>query len=228
MSLDMPLVHPGHKPPTRPPPPANYDPDGMGHPDMTPFGVDGVDARSGDVMWIVAPTVSIVLVVLLLCVVVLFRKRRGALAKEHDAGRGGSAVDKPLLGNERGGVGIIAAGGGGGGAGVGGGSAYGGSLGRAGSAFGGANYDYAGSGMGGLGAPSDPVELRRLNFQTPGMMSHPPIPVSELSNHIEMLKANDNTLFSQEYEVSNNDCNDLICYFSFDFIITILPTLLQF
>ena len=51
-------------------------------------------------------------------------------------------------------------------------------------------------------APSDPVEMRRLNFQTPGMMSHPPIPISELSNHIERLKSNDNLKFSQEYEVS--------------------------
>ncbi|XP_051170943.1 tyrosine-protein phosphatase Lar isoform X3 [Leptopilina boulardi] len=49
-------------------------------------------------------------------------------------------------------------------------------------------------------APSDPVEMRRLNFQTPGMMSHPPIPISELGNHIERLKANDNLKFSQEYE----------------------------
>ncbi|XP_066151280.1 tyrosine-protein phosphatase Lar isoform X3 [Euwallacea fornicatus] len=49
-------------------------------------------------------------------------------------------------------------------------------------------------------APSDPVEQRRLNFQTPAMISHPPIPVSELANHIERLKANDNLKFSQEYE----------------------------
>ncbi|XP_023318195.1 tyrosine-protein phosphatase Lar isoform X3 [Trichogramma pretiosum] len=49
-------------------------------------------------------------------------------------------------------------------------------------------------------APSDPVEMRRLNFQTPGMISHPPIPISELSNHIDRLKANDNLKFSQEYE----------------------------
>ncbi|XP_035214536.1 tyrosine-protein phosphatase Lar-like [Stegodyphus dumicola] len=48
--------------------------------------------------------------------------------------------------------------------------------------------------------PTDPVEIRRINYQTPAMMSHPPIPVSELSNHIERLKANDNILFSQEYE----------------------------
>ncbi|XP_056883722.1 receptor-type tyrosine-protein phosphatase S isoform X47 [Takifugu flavidus] len=62
--------------------------------------------------------------------------------------------------------------------------------------------------------PTDPVELRRLNFQTPGsgasshpsnlhlssMTSHPPIPVTELADHLERLKANDNLKFSQEYE----------------------------
>ncbi|CAH1184278.1 unnamed protein product [Phyllotreta striolata] len=49
-------------------------------------------------------------------------------------------------------------------------------------------------------APSDPVEMRRLNFQTPAMISHPPIHITELSNHIERLKANDNIKFAQEYE----------------------------
>ncbi|XP_057200362.1 receptor-type tyrosine-protein phosphatase S isoform X20 [Triplophysa rosa] len=62
--------------------------------------------------------------------------------------------------------------------------------------------------------PTDPVELRRLNFQTPGsaasvypsnlhlsrMASHPPIPIMELADHIERLKANDNLKFSQQYE----------------------------
>ncbi|XP_032062543.1 receptor-type tyrosine-protein phosphatase delta isoform X27 [Aythya fuligula] len=88
--------------------------------------------------------------------------------------------------------------------------------------------------------PTDPVELRRLNFQTPalssnsvpyasligsvsslssqtttqslydnnslprfarkGMASHPPIPILELADNIERLKANDNLKFSQEYE----------------------------
>ncbi|XP_045516288.1 tyrosine-protein phosphatase Lar isoform X6 [Pieris brassicae] len=52
----------------------------------------------------------------------------------------------------------------------------------------------------GFGAPSDPVEMRRLNFQTPAMISHPPIPISELSEHIDRLKTNDNLKFSQEYE----------------------------
>ncbi|KAM4049315.1 receptor-type tyrosine-protein phosphatase delta isoform 26-T26 [Anomaloglossus baeobatrachus] len=102
--------------------------------------------------------------------------------------------------------------------------------------------------------PTDPVELRRLNFQTPAlnsnsvpyasligsvsslssqtttqslydnyslprfarkgsgvagypvnlhsssMANHPPIPIMELADHIERLKANDNLKFSQEYE----------------------------
>ncbi|XP_054607578.2 protein tyrosine phosphatase receptor type Db isoform X19 [Nothobranchius furzeri] len=48
--------------------------------------------------------------------------------------------------------------------------------------------------------PTDPVELRRINFQTPGMASHPPVPISELADHVERLKANDNLKFSQEYE----------------------------
>ncbi|XP_043954033.1 receptor-type tyrosine-protein phosphatase delta-like isoform X33 [Gambusia affinis] len=48
--------------------------------------------------------------------------------------------------------------------------------------------------------PTDPVELRRLNFQTPGMANHPPIPIMELADNVERLKANDNLKFSQEYE----------------------------
>nr|XP_029135829.1 receptor-type tyrosine-protein phosphatase delta isoform X11 [Labrus bergylta] len=62
--------------------------------------------------------------------------------------------------------------------------------------------------------PTDPVELRRLNFQTPGsgasshpsnlhlssMANHPPIPIMDLADHQERLKANDNLKFSQEYE----------------------------
>ncbi|KAF3835237.1 hypothetical protein F7725_027795, partial [Dissostichus mawsoni] len=64
--------------------------------------------------------------------------------------------------------------------------------------------------------PTDPVEMRRINFQTPdsglssphseadfdyeSMMSHPPIPISELAEHTEVLKANDNLKLSQEYE----------------------------
>jgi len=33
-----------------------------------------------------------------------------------------------------------------------------------------------------------------------GMQSHPPIPVLQLSGHIEQLRAQDNLKFSQEYE----------------------------
>jgi receptor-type tyrosine-protein phosphatase F len=46
----------------------------------------------------------------------------------------------------------------------------------------------------------DPVEMRRMQYQTPAMMSHPQIPVTELSNHIDRLRENENELFSAEYE----------------------------
>lgn len=42
------------------------------------------------------------------------------------------------------------------------------------------------------------------------MMSHPPIPIHELAEHIELLKANDNLRLSQEYEVS------IICCFCYE------------
>ncbi|XP_043910010.1 receptor-type tyrosine-protein phosphatase S-like isoform X21 [Protopterus annectens] len=64
--------------------------------------------------------------------------------------------------------------------------------------------------------PTDPVEMRRINFQTPdsglsspqselefdfeSMLNHPPIPITELCEHTEHLKANDNLKLSQEYE----------------------------
>uniref|UniRef100_A0A7N8YD30 Receptor-type tyrosine-protein phosphatase F n=1 Tax=Mastacembelus armatus TaxID=205130 RepID=A0A7N8YD30_9TELE len=51
-----------------------------------------------------------------------------------------------------------------------------------------------------LADSSDPVEMRRLNFQTQGMREHPPIATCDLADHIERLKANDSLHFSQEYE----------------------------
>ncbi|XP_049335762.1 protein tyrosine phosphatase receptor type Fa isoform X7 [Astyanax mexicanus] len=51
-----------------------------------------------------------------------------------------------------------------------------------------------------LAHSSDPVEMRRLNYQSQGMREHPPIPVCDLADHIERLKANDGLRFSQEYE----------------------------
>ncbi|XP_055779117.1 protein tyrosine phosphatase receptor type Fa isoform X4 [Salvelinus fontinalis] len=62
-----------------------------------------------------------------------------------------------------------------------------------------------------LAHSSDPVEMRRLNYQTQGssalscpntprMMEHPLISTADLSDHIERLKANDGLRFSQEYE----------------------------
>lgn len=54
--------------------------------------------------------------------------------------------------------------------------------------------------LGGGPTPNDPVDMRRLKYQTPGMLSHPPIPISEFGNHVERLKTGDNLKFSQEYE----------------------------
>ncbi|XP_073726781.1 protein tyrosine phosphatase receptor type Fa isoform X17 [Misgurnus anguillicaudatus] len=62
-----------------------------------------------------------------------------------------------------------------------------------------------------LAHSSDPVEMRRLNYQTQGssavncpnaprMREHPPVSVCALADHIERLKANDGLRFSQEYE----------------------------
>ncbi|KAM9849037.1 protein tyrosine phosphatase receptor type Fa [Aulostomus maculatus] len=51
-----------------------------------------------------------------------------------------------------------------------------------------------------LAHSSDPVEMRRLNYQTQGMREHPPIGICDLADHIERLKANDSLRFSQEYE----------------------------
>ncbi|KAL4236406.1 hypothetical protein ACF0H5_004791 [Mactra antiquata] len=48
--------------------------------------------------------------------------------------------------------------------------------------------------------PTDPVELRRQHYQTPAMISHPPIPIHMLAEHIESLKSADNLKFGQEYE----------------------------
>nr|XP_040039422.1 protein tyrosine phosphatase receptor type Fa isoform X7 [Gasterosteus aculeatus aculeatus] len=51
-----------------------------------------------------------------------------------------------------------------------------------------------------LAHSSDPVEMRRLNYQTQGMREHPPVSLCDLTDYIERLKANDSLRFSQEYE----------------------------
>ncbi|XP_067028665.1 receptor-type tyrosine-protein phosphatase delta-like isoform X2 [Acropora muricata] len=49
-------------------------------------------------------------------------------------------------------------------------------------------------------APSDPVVLKRMTIQTPGLMDHPPINVNELSDRIRDMRAESNAKFTQEYE----------------------------
>lgn len=46
-----------------------------------------------------------------------------------------------------------------------------------------------------------PPHFLFLLLTLPGMREHPPIPVIDLADHIERLKANDGLRFSQEYEV---------------------------
>ncbi|GAA6065094.1 receptor-type tyrosine-protein phosphatase delta-like isoform X1 [Tachysurus ichikawai] len=50
------------------------------------------------------------------------------------------------------------------------------------------------AGSGASGYPS--------NLHLSSMANHPPIPIMELADHLERLKANDNLKFSQEYEVA--------------------------
>ncbi|KAM3619127.1 uncharacterized protein V6R79_003378 [Siganus canaliculatus] len=51
-----------------------------------------------------------------------------------------------------------------------------------------------------LAHSADPVEMRRLNYQTQGMRDHPPVAVCDLADHIEGLKACVGLGFSQEFE----------------------------
>uniref|UniRef100_A0A3Q2FG41 Receptor-type tyrosine-protein phosphatase F n=1 Tax=Cyprinodon variegatus TaxID=28743 RepID=A0A3Q2FG41_CYPVA len=47
---------------------------------------------------------------------------------------------------------------------------------------------------------ADPLEMRRLKCQTSGMKEHPPIPICDLAQHVDRLRANDCLLFSQEFQ----------------------------
>ncbi|XP_075997692.1 protein tyrosine phosphatase receptor type Fa isoform X5 [Genypterus blacodes] len=51
-----------------------------------------------------------------------------------------------------------------------------------------------------LAHSSDPVEMRRLNYQTQGIRDHPPVANCELGDHMEQLKGNNGLRFSQEFE----------------------------
>lgn len=52
-------------------------------------------------------------------------------------------------------------------------------------------------------------------------MNHPPIPISELAEHTELLKANDNLKLSQEYEVRWPKVQRLKVLLSIDFCLTV-------
>lgn len=48
---------------------------------------------------------------------------------------------------------------------------------------------------------SVPTDPQPVHLPT-GMLSHPPIPIADMAEHMERLKANDSLKLSQEYEVS--------------------------
>ena len=137
--------------------------------------------KGGSMVWIVGPILAVILffsLILLYCVL----KRRRQSPKQPLAGEQGAALTPLMAGYDAAPPQIQAAANG----------ISGGVLGL-------------GNGNNGVAGPSDPVELRRLNFQTAGMLSHPPIPVHELAAHIDDLRggvpgAVECIKFSQEYE----------------------------
>ena len=155
----------------------------------TPGGPDDRDGsyngraqhKSGSMVWVVGPVLAAILFAFIIIFIFVMRKRRQNTKQPLEQG----AVLTPLMsGFEMNNAQVVAAGG---------------------------NQHHANGNNGTLDGTlpvmmdvgpgvSDPVELRRLNFQTPGMMSHPPIPIMDLAAHIEDLKAEDNLKFSAEYE----------------------------
>lgn len=135
-------------------------------------------------VWVVGPILAVILFIFLIILVCVLRKRKQNVKQPLEPG----AVMTPLM------AGFEPSNAAGNGNGSGGPVVGGVVLGSA----GGSAMIPLGSGTNGLIIPSDPVELRRLNFQTPGMISHPPIPIADLAVHIESVKMNDK--FSLEYE----------------------------
>ena len=147
--------------------------------------------HQSSMVWIVGPVVAFILFAFLLILMCVLRKRRQNIKQPLEQG----AVLTPLMsGFEMNNAQIVAAqqaaGGGGGAVHLNGNGTLDGTM---------PPSLIMDMGAGGPGI-SDPVELRRLNFQTPGMMSHPPIPIMDLAAHIEDLKSEDNLKFSAEYE----------------------------
>ncbi|XP_075919081.1 receptor-type tyrosine-protein phosphatase S-like isoform X2 [Petromyzon marinus] len=142
-------------------------------------------------LWVVGPVLAVIFIICVVIAILLYKSKP-------DRKRSDSDPTKPILLGDARPAGRGSSGGGGAGAGPGGTAAPAGSGGGGGGA--GAAEAFGKENAAAAQQPTDPVELRRINFQTPGMMSHPPIAVEELVDHVERLKANDNMLFAQEYE----------------------------
>ncbi|ODN02995.1 Tyrosine-protein phosphatase Lar [Orchesella cincta] len=137
------------------------------------FAVNKKSVTEHGMLWVVAPVIAVILAACSMLMCFLFKRRR--VSQKHVDQSG---VLKPLIATD-GPDGPMPAG-----------------------------YITSSFGMHTIGsdgitmpeAPSDPVEMRRMNFKTPALLQHPPIVIADLAAHIDRLKSNDNHLFSQEYE----------------------------
>ncbi|XP_035710661.1 tyrosine-protein phosphatase Lar isoform X4 [Folsomia candida] len=144
-----------------------------------PAGIDNLTTlrrNVGDhgVLWVVAPVIGVIFAACFMLICFLFKRRR-VTHKHVDQ----SGVLKPLMASNDGPDGPMPTG------------YITSNLGI---------HTMGLDGNGGPECPSDPVEMRRMNFKSPAMSCNPPVLINDLSAHIERLKANDNHLFSQEYE----------------------------
>ena len=147
--------------------------------------------KQKSMVWVVGPVLAFILFAFLIVLICVLRKRRQNTKQPLEQG----AVMTPLMsGFEMNNAQVVAAGGQVAHPHANGGGGPGGLSGNGTLDHGAMQSGSMAVGMMDLGSGvSDPVELRRLNFQTPGMMSHPPIPIMDLSAHIG--KGNKNIFF---------------------------------
>ncbi|KFD70875.1 hypothetical protein M514_01174 [Trichuris suis] len=141
---------------------------------------------AGSSLWLVGPIVAIVVVGLIIGIICLFlfrRSKKNKLPVKHGSinkvalGPIGPSETSKLLKDGQAATGIV-------------------------NGFGMKAYEGV---MADMYHSGEPVEMQTLYYPQPpptvaSTVSHAPIPIIELADHIERLKANDNLLFSKEYE----------------------------
>uniref|UniRef100_A0A5S6QAL2 protein-tyrosine-phosphatase n=1 Tax=Trichuris muris TaxID=70415 RepID=A0A5S6QAL2_TRIMR len=141
---------------------------------------------AGSSLWLVGPIVAIIVVGLIIGIICLFlfrRSKKNKLPVKHGSinkvalGPIGPSETSKLLKDGQASTGIV-------------------------NGFGLKTYQGV---MADMYHAGDPVEMQTLYYPQPpptvaSTVSHAPIPIIELADHIERLKANDNLLFSKEYE----------------------------